>query len=250
MLGSCASDPVPIDCSKSDLMVVLTQTVAASGCGVLDGKIKISASGGSGNYQFGIIDKPLQSSGDFNNLAPGIYSFLVRDKNNCESKLNNVTLMAADVSFSAEVVDNTKCVGGNGSITINMTGGQPPFEYKMGDNPFQDENNFTDLTSGNYGITVKDNVDCISDLSISVSQGITNTSWSTDILPIIQNSCAETGCHNGIARADLRIYSNSKFYAALIKTYTQNGFMPFEGVITQAEKDLIACWVDEGAQEN
>ena len=249
-LASCANDPVPIDCNKSDLMVVLTETVMASGCGVPDGKVKIIASGGGGNYQFGIIGSPLQSSGDFNNLTPGIYSFIVRDKNNCEVMLNNITLMAADVSFTANVVENSKCVGGNGSITIMMSGGQPPYQYKMGDGEFDVNNVFTDLDAGNYFITVKDDADCISDLSINVSQGITNTSWVTEILPIMQSSCAVTGCHNGVSRTDLTIYSNAKFYALQIKTYTQNGYMPFEGTITQAEKDRIACWVDEGALEN
>ncbi len=251
ILAACANDPVPVDCSKSNLMATLVNVDPASACGVADGKIKISASGGTGSYEYAIINSDFQTSGDFNNLSPGIYSFVVRDKSKCETLLDNITLMAADISFIADVVDNTKCVGGNGSIAISMSGGQPPYHYKLGGNAFDINNVFTELDAGNYLITVKDDGECISELNINVSQGITNTSWSTEILPIMQSSCAVTGCHNGVARPDdLRIYAVAKSNATLIKTYTQDGYMPFEGTITQAQKDLIACWVDEGALNN
>lgn len=252
LLASCANDPLPVDCTKSDLLLELVQTVPASGCGVSDGHIKISATGGSGGYQFAVLNGVFQSSGDFNTLAPGIYAFVVRDKSNCEAMLSNVTLMASDISFTADVVDNTMCVGGNGSITIHLDGGQAPYQYKILKGDYDDENLFTDLESGNYPITVKDNAACIVTLTVTVGQGVTNTSWSTDILPIMENSCALNGCHNGgnPDHSDLRVYSNAKFYATLIKTYTQDGSMPFEGTITQAQKDLIACWVDEGALDN
>ena len=250
ILFSCSTDPVPVDCSAGNLMLELNLVEPAPGCGIAGGKIVIQASGGRSPYQYASVNHPFQSSGEFNELAPGIYSFVVRDKNNCESTLNNITLMASDISFSATIVDNTSCVGGNGSITIAMSGGTPPFQYKIGTEEFSGNNTFTNLPSSNYLITVKDAADCITDFSINVGQGLTNTSWSTEILPIITTSCATNGCHNGVARTDLRIYANAKQYAALIKTYTQNGYMPFTGTITPAEKAKIACWVEEGALEN
>lgn len=224
----------------------------ATGCGIGDGTISISAQGGTGGYEYKIQNGIFQSVGEFVDLTPGIYSFVVRDKAKCEATLDNIVLMATDISFLADVIENTECVGGNGSITITMSGGQPPYQYKMGDDAFGTNNVFTELDAGNYLITVKDNDECISELNINVSQGITDTSWTTEILPIMETKCAVSGCHNGIARTnDFRIYADAKANAALIKTYTQDGYMPFEGTtIDQNEKDLIACWVDEGALNN
>ncbi len=126
----------------------------------------------------------------------------------------------------------------------------PPYQYKIGTQPFDVSNSFSELETGNYLVTVKDDAACITEFNITVGQSATNTSWDSEILPIIQNSCATTGCHNGVARTDLRIYANAKANATLIKTYTQNGYMPFEGTITAGEKEKIACWVDEGALNN
>jgi hypothetical protein len=75
-------------------------------------------------------------------------------------------------------------------------------------------------------------------------------SWTSDIKPIIEKSCAISGCHNGITRTDLRIYSNAKKHAAEIKSLTRNRDMPFDGSIPQSQIDLISCWVDDGALEN
>lgn len=112
ILLSCSKDPEPVDCSKSELMADLILVESASGCGVADGRIEINAKGGLGPYQYAMIDKSFQSTGDFTMLMPGIYSFLIRDKNQCEVVLSNITLMATDISFTAEIVENTKCVGG------------------------------------------------------------------------------------------------------------------------------------------
>ncbi len=250
---ACSNDEIPVDCSLSDLEISLITTTNATGCNIADGKISLVAQGGTSGYSFKLQNGTFQPSGEFLNLTPGIYSVVVRDKTNCEVTYDNIILMTTNISFSADVVDNTKCVGGNGSITITMNGGQPPYQYKIGDENYTTENVFTDLESDNYIVTVKDNADCIVALNLNVGQGVTNTSWSTDILPIIQSSCANingNGCHNGAVRTDLRVYANAKSNAALIKTYTQSGYMPFEGTITKAQKDLIACWVDEGALEN
>lgn len=76
------------------------------------------------------------------------------------------------------------------------------------------------------------------------------TSWQNDILPIMTNACATSGCHDGITRRDWRNYNEVKQYAASIKKKTQDRSMPFDGPLPQHEIDLIACWVDGGALNN
>ena len=46
------------------------------------------------------------------------------------------------------------------------------------------------------------------------------------------------------------IFANVQGNAGQIKTLTGNRTMPAEGSLTQAEIDMIACWVDDGAVAN
>lgn len=77
------------------------------------------------------------------------------------------------------------------------------------------------------------------------------TSWQKDILPILEKSCAVSGCHDGISRRDWTDYNEVNRYAAAFKQKTQDGSMPFDGPPLPREQiNIIACWVDSGALNN
>jgi gliding motility-associated-like protein len=58
---------------------------------------------------------------------------------------------------STETVGNATCTNLNaGSITVNATGGLPPYTYSIGTGAFQTGNSFTGLAQGAYTINVKD----------------------------------------------------------------------------------------------
>lgn len=75
-------------------------------------------------------------------------------------------------------------------------------------------------------------------------------SWQTDILPIMEEYCATSGCHDGITRLDWTDYEKVKEYATSIRSKTQDRSMPFDGPMPQTEIDKIACWVEAGALNN
>ena len=76
-------------------------------------------------------------------------------------------------------------------------------------------------------------------------------SWQNDILPIMETSCATSGCHDGISRLDWSDYAEVKRYATQVKQRTKDRSMPFDGPpLPQEQIDLISCWVDGGAPEN
>jgi hypothetical protein len=77
-----------------------------------------------------------------------------------------------------------------------------------------------------------------------------SVSWENEILPLMINSCATNGCHDGVSRRDWTNYNEVKQYATSIKMRTQNRSMPFDGPLPQHQIDMIACWVDNGALEN
>lgn len=76
------------------------------------------------------------------------------------------------------------------------------------------------------------------------------TSWQTEILPIMQISCATSGCHDGISRRNWTDYNEVKQYSNAIKERTVNRSMPFDEPLPQDQINKIACWVDNGALNN
>ena len=82
-------------------------------------------------------------------------------------------------------------------------------------------------------------------------------SYDLDVSPIVESSCAISGCHDGSNGADLNWNDFSKFqsHAAEVKDRItrppgEPGHMPATGSITDTEIQTIVCWVDQGAQDN
>jgi len=138
---------------------------------------------------------------------------------------------------------------------VNVTGGTGPFMYKFGEGAFGATNTFSGLKHGSYTVEVKDVTDCPQIINAVVPRGDTGISYENDIKPILQANCIKSGCHNGDNGADRNwsVFANVKEKAQGIKTRTGNGTMPADIAPTglpQAQRDLIACWVDDGAKEN
>ena len=251
-LTSCVNHDLikRIDCEQSDLMLLLDSTHEATSCSVPDGFIKATAHGGRGPYSFSISGAEEQASGIFTAVAAGSYSVLVKDGNGCEVQLTNISIMAEDLSFSADVGKDDQCIDHNGTIVISIADGNFPFAFSLDGGTFSATDSFPGLKYGAHSVIVRDNSDCSIQLNIDVPRDTTGTSWTNDILPIIKTSCALNGCHDGKTRFDYRVYENAKKDMLFIKTKTQDKTMPFDGTIPQEQIDLIACWVDDGGPEN
>lgn len=82
----------------------------------------------------------------------------------------------------------------------------------------------------------------------------TTKSYSTDVSPIIQSSCAtNAGCHaSGSFNGPGALTSYTQVFNARtsIRTAVANGIMPQNGSLTAAQKNSILCWIDSGAPNN
>lgn len=78
--------------------------------------------------------------------------------------------------------------------------------------------------------------------SYTPSCGGTTKSYASDVAPLIQNYCG--GCHN--------FGSYSLLYASRssIRSAIAGGMMPRGGSFSNAQKDIIICWIDNGAPNN
>jgi hypothetical protein len=77
-----------------------------------------------------------------------------------------------------------------------------------------------------------------------------NTSFSTTILPLFNSSCNLSGCHDGPNAAQLNTYQVVHDNATQIRASISSGRMPKGGTLTNAQKNSIYCWIDNGAKNN
>ncbi len=254
MLLGCGTgdDPEPQNCDEKP-QISISSTTATSTCDAADGKVVVEGSGGIEPLEYSIDGgSSFQSSTEFTGLAAGTFQVIVRDANGCTGQTEAVVDPGdTDLAASAETTADTKCFENNGIIEIIASGGETPYQYNIG-NGFTTSATFSALAPGNYEVMVKDGVGCNVTLAVSVGKGDTGTSYQNEVGLIIMTSCAISGCHNGDngSITNFTSFNSVQNTADEIKRRTQNGSMPQTGSITEEEKALIACWVDEGAKDN
>ena len=132
-------------------------------------------------------------------------------------------------------------------MTVVPEGGVEPYSYSLDGNS-QDQETFVGLGAGEHLLVVSDAVNCQVTQTLVVTSGV---SYSESVALIVVNKCAITGCHiSGTALPNFEVFGNFQSRALGVKTRTQSGDMPRTGSLSQEEKDLIACWVDDGALDN
>src|SRR5688572_26828980 len=111
LILSCSDEEDPVDCETEGPILSLGVVTDATSCSVLNGVINVSASRGEEPYEFSLNDLPGQTSGQFNNLHAGLYTVKVKDANGCTNTIENVTINAADFTFTTDVIADNSCLG-------------------------------------------------------------------------------------------------------------------------------------------
>lgn len=137
-------------------------------CSNNDGSFTISVSGGIAPITYSINGIDFQLSNTFDHLPSGQYQFVVKDFNGC-SIIDEVSL----VNPSAPVIENiafvpATCGNSNGEIDISVNGGSGMIGYTIDGLNYQSSPVFTQLSSGEYIITVQDSAGCMAVDSIDI----------------------------------------------------------------------------------
>jgi len=136
--------------------------------GQIAGNIQVTGSGGTPPYEFSLDNGPFQSSGLFENVAPGDHQVSIRDAS-MATITNPVTLTTpSPLELDIIITDN--------DVEINVQGGIPPYDYSIdAGQSFSTERFFTDLELGDYEVIVEDDNGCVvselfSIITVSVGQ--------------------------------------------------------------------------------
>jgi hypothetical protein len=102
------------------------------------------------------------------NLPNGDYWVLVVDQNLCW-ELEDFSINANPPLNVTEVITNVSCHGeSDGSIALTVTGAQPPYTYLW--NNGRTSPSITDLSAGNYTVTISDAANCVFTETYHISQ--------------------------------------------------------------------------------
>ena len=244
---ACTSDDLnpPVDCTV-DGPAIQVADVGEADCNQQNGFVEVAATGGEGDYQYSIDGGTFQSAPLFEGLGAGTHTVVARDDNGCDANVSLSINNKDGVNLTLESAE-AGCGGSEGTITATPDGGEAPYEYNINGGPFQGNAVFTNLSTGEYIVSIRDQTGCESSQTIRVNAGI---SFAASIQAIITSSCAINDCHNGNQFPDFRVFKNIHDNAANIKKLTGDRTMPDEGSLTQQQIDQIACWVDDGALQN
>ncbi len=149
------------------LALSVSSTTPAT-CGLNNGAVTVSGSGGTPAYQYN-IGGPNQASPTFTGLAPGSYTVTMTDANGC-TRTVPVTIVATNVpTVSILNQQNVSCFGGgNGSLLIGATG-VAPIQYSLNGGAYQASNSFGSLAAGNYTVTVRDANNCTATINVTIT---------------------------------------------------------------------------------
>ncbi len=209
-------------CGKTKSSIVTT--VSPIGLGLIsveqpqpftnNGSITIVTTGGTEPFYYsastGDYIITYQNSWTLTGLSAGDYSFLVTDSAFCNFQ-TSVSLFAAQGISSVDItVQNSNCSNADGSISIQIVGGDAPYTYKLiypNGNLVSYTNNrqtyaFSNLSSGEYTVIVQDSNGVSYTENVII---ISNAKFNLDIIA----SGATCNEDNGSVEVNVTFPSNS-----------------------------------------
>ena len=140
-----------------------------------NGEIQIEGIGGAPPYNYE-CNTLSNLTGLFSNLAIGNYALTITDDNGCTSNnLATITGPLQDIQNNFTSIQPT-CFGySDGSISANIWGGTPPYNYSWNTAPLMNNPDLFNVNAGYYQITVTDDNGCIKMFDININQPLNIT---------------------------------------------------------------------------
>lgn len=150
-------------------------TVSQPKCfGSADGSILVNASGGTPPYSYELLNNDRisieqGSSNIFENLSAKSYIVRVADIDGNSHETSEVIVSESlPITIQIEQTGVTCSSTESGSITANVNGGYPPYQYRLNDGNLVNDNVFSDLGLGTYDLNVIDAIGCEYTQSVTI----------------------------------------------------------------------------------
>ncbi len=162
--NNCIFVPQEIEISAPQNLTASIISMSNISCnGEEDGRIRVAALGGTGNYTYSWNNSLVGQ--EINNLSEGIYSVTISDEQTCEIVLEDISIEEPD-PLQADIlsIENVRCFGAStGAILLDIRGGTPPYSYLWSNGSSQAT--LSNVPASSYSVTVSDSNNCSSILT-------------------------------------------------------------------------------------
>lgn len=197
--GNGCTVTVPVSITQPSVLTIAVATQTNITCfGANNGSASVNAGGGTPGlgYTYSIDGGSYGSSSSFTGLNPGTHTITVKDANGCTVSVT-VTITQPTAIALTPSSSNATCTAANGSASIAASGGTPSYTYLWSPGA-STASSITNVTAGNYNVTVTDANGCTQNSNIVVGQNLGGTatiSSSTNV------TC--TGANDGTATVSM-----------------------------------------------
>ncbi|MEX0986886.1 MAG: gliding motility-associated C-terminal domain-containing protein [Bacteroidales bacterium] len=160
----CQKDTVVEILRPDEIIFDLVNITNVTGCpGDNNGRIEVSATGGTGAKSYSLDGGSFNPSGIFNNLTAGDYTVTTRDGNGCTRDTTLTVSEPSPMIITSETATETSCFGtSTGTITVEVSGGTPAYTFTLDPPVLPPQNNetFSGLPAGDYTVNITDSEGC------------------------------------------------------------------------------------------
>jgi gliding motility-associated-like protein len=184
---------VPLSLNQNSL--VITQTGCIGNTGAISGLQVVGGINPVVSWSNG------PSTLNISNLGAGTYTITVTDDQNCSVQETFTVTSTSGLTLNTNnvIVSNDNCGVGSGSITgVTVSGGIAPYSYSWNSSPAQNSLNASNLTTGNYTLTVTDNGGCQATTSLFVGIVPPSTIDQTAVTVSNETCVGNNGAINGV----------------------------------------------------
>lgn len=168
--AGCTDTIVDSIANAYNITLTLDSVQNVSCPGANDGRIEVTASGGTSPYQYSLDNVVFQSSNVFENLPNGVGSVLARDAVGCIDIVSYTIVQPDPIAVDLDSVKNIGCKGDStGSVYVSVSGGNPPYTYSWSYGSVVTED-LENVPAGTYRLTVTDNLNCTQTFRTSVNE--------------------------------------------------------------------------------
>jgi hypothetical protein len=238
---------VPLNCDLQAEVSVDAATCFSSS----DGSATVTTTGATGTVTYQWDEGAgSQTTATATNLNQGSYRVTVSDETGCEIELQaNVGTGIGVVEFTVNKDSDAGCSEG-GQATVVIVSGVPPFQYTWSDDATRNDSIATNLTPGEYMVTVTDNTGCTAEDRVtieSVGTALEITLTSTDVACAGDNTGTATVTVEGGNEGATFLWSNNETTATISNlaadtyevTVTKEGCEVIESVVINEGDPLL-----------